>query len=391
MGGENGARAYGSREALRPSRPLRVVHLIKSLGLGGAETLLAQGLLAVDPARVTSAVGYFLPWKDAMVAPLRASGAEVVCFEAHATAELLTRMVEVARFLRTWGADVLHCHLPLAGVVGRAAGRVAGVPVLYTEHNVMERYHPWTRRMNVATWRLQRHAVAVSGEVADSIRRHAPASVPVTIVPNGVPVAAFAPTATSRTRVRRALDIPDDAPVVGTVAVLRSQKRLDRWLDAAAAIIRTVPGTHFVVVGDGPLRRSLEERARALGLLASVRFVGLQTDVASYYAAMDVYLMSSDFEGLPLALLEAMAAERPAVAPRVGGIPEAIVDGRTGILVQPGDVAGLATATAALLADAGRRRSMGRAARARVEQHHGIGRMMRELERLWLAVHAGTA
>jgi glycosyltransferase involved in cell wall biosynthesis len=370
----------------RSTRPLRIFHLIKSLGRGGAEMLLVEGIGAVDSPRVTFGVGYFLPWKDTLVAPLRARGAEVICFDVHREAALLLRVPAVARFIRRWHADVLHCHLPLAGVVGRLAGRLAHVPVVYTEHNVMERYHPWTRRLNLATWRLQDHAVAVSGEVADSIRRHAPASVPVTTIRNGVPVASFAPEPAAKARIRASVGIPEDAPVVGTVAVFRTQKRLDLWLDTAARVAGTMPAARFLLVGDGPLRVALEAKAVSLGLGDAVHFVGLQTDVRAYLAAMDVYLLSSDFEGLPLGLLEAMAAERPAVATMVGGIPEVVVDGETGSLVRPRDVEGLAAATTAMLADGERRRRMGRAARARAEQRYSIGEMNAELERLWSAV-----
>jgi glycosyltransferase involved in cell wall biosynthesis len=348
--------------------------------------LLVEGIGAVDSPRVTFGVGYFLPWKDALVAPLRARGADVVCFEAGGEAALMVRVLAVARFLRRWRPDVLHCHLPLAGVVGRLAGRLARVPVVYTEHNVMERYRPWTRRLNVATWRLQDHAVAVSGEVADSIRRHAPASVPVTTIPNGVPVAAFAPDPTARARTRATLGVPADAPVAGTVAVFRVQKRLDLWLEAAARIARALPAARFLLIGDGPLRAELEARAAALGLGDAVHFVGLQTDVRAYLAAMDVYLLSSDFEGLPLGLLEAMAAERPAVATMVGGVPEVVVDGRTGTLVRPRDVDGLADATTALLAEPELRRRMGLAARARADRHYSIDEMTAGLERLWFSV-----
>src|SRR5262249_37317289 len=111
--------------------PLRVFHLIKSLGRGGAETLLVRLLQVCDPARAAFGVGYFLSCNDALVSELRERGAEVVCFPATGSVGLFRRTFEVARFLRAWRADVLHCHLPLAGVVGRLAGRMARVPVVY--------------------------------------------------------------------------------------------------------------------------------------------------------------------------------------------------------------------------------------------------------------------
>ncbi|HEX2164341.1 MAG TPA: glycosyltransferase, partial [Thermoanaerobaculia bacterium] len=166
---------------------MHVLHLIKGLGLGGAENLLVEAARHAGP-EVRYSFAYFLPWKDALVAPLRAAGAEVTCFPAKGAAGLLARVPALARHLRRRRVDLLHAHLPLAGVAGRLAGRLAGVPVVYTEHNLMQRYHPLTRAANLATWRLQRQAVAVSAEVAASIAARAGAAVPVAVVANGVPV-----------------------------------------------------------------------------------------------------------------------------------------------------------------------------------------------------------
>lgn len=369
--------------------PLRVFHLIKSLGRGGAETLLLRLVKDCDPERATFGVGFFLPWNNALAPELREAGAEVVCFPAAGSAGLFARTFEVARHLRRWRADVLHCHLPLAGVVGRLAGRLAGVPVVYSEHNLMEQYHPLTRRLNQATWRLQRHAIAVSEGVASSIRRYAPATVALTTIPNGVPVGLFRADGVQRSHLRRSLGIDPMAPVVGTVAGFRPEKRLDLWLDAAVEIAARVPGAHFLLVGDGPLRPALQERASALGLKRSLHLVGSQKDVRGYLAAMDVYMISSDFEGLPVALLEAMATELPVVATRVGGIGEVVIDGETGVVVEPRDVRALVAATVRLLSDAPLRARMGSASRQRVKMSYAIDRMAAGLEAVWRAARAG--
>ncbi len=171
-----------------------------------------------------------------------------------------------------------------------------------------------------------------------------------------------------------------DTPVVGTVAVFRTQKRLDRWLEAAAAVRQSVPDVHFLLVGDGPVRPELERLAGSLGISDRVHFAGLTDDVPPYLAAMDIYLMSSEFEGLPLALLEAMAAGLPVAATAVGGIPEVIDSDAAGMLVEPGDVAGLAAATVRLLEDRAVAGSIGATGRELVEEKFGVERMARELE-----------
>ncbi|HSL84432.1 MAG TPA: glycosyltransferase, partial [Thermoanaerobaculia bacterium] len=272
---------------------LRVFHLIKGLGRGGAESLLLGCGGRHGEASVAYGAGYFLPWKDALVAPLREAGVEVVRFTARTAPGMLAQVPRIASFLRRWRAGVVHCHLPLAGVAGRLAGRLAGVPVVYTEHNLMERYHPWTRRANLWTWGLQARVVAVSAEVAASIERHGGSIVPVRVVRNGVPVDRLRRDAAAGLEVRRRLGIPEDAPVVGQVAVFRRQKRLDLWLETAREIRRRRPDARFLLVGDGPLRGKVESLARELGLGDAVCFAGLQDDVRPYLSAMDLLLVSS--------------------------------------------------------------------------------------------------
>ena len=365
----------------------KVCQLIKGLGRGGAEGLLPQ-VIRSGADGCEHAVGYFLPWKDALAGELAATGTPVRCFEARSPAGMLLRVPAVARWLRGEGADLLHCHLPLAGVVGRLAGGLARVPVVYTEHNLQERYHPWTRRANLATWRLQAAVVAVSGDVAASIRRHADPRVPVRVVLNGIePPPPPDPAAVARARA--ACGAADGAPVVGTVAVLRPQKRLDLWLEAAGAILAEVPEARFVVVGDGPLRGELEAKAAAGRTAGRVVFAGLQEDVVPWLAAMDLYLMSSEFEGLPLALLEAMSAGLPVVATRVGGIGEVVEDGTSGRLVGFGDPEALARAAVELLGDRERRQRVAERGRRRVAERFGVARMARELGEVYREVLAG--
>lgn len=373
----------------RAARRLRVLHLIKGLGRGGAERLLADGLRHADREHFEYAYGYFLPGKDQLVGELEALGAQVVRFDARTSAGVLLRVGEVRRFLRRWAADVVHCHLPVSGVAGRLAARALDVPVVYTEHNLIERYHPLTRRANLATWRRQARVVAVSEEVAASIRRHAGHAVPVEVVLNGVDVDHFRPDSALRSKTRADLGLPAVGPVIGQVAVFRTQKRLDLWLDAAARIRAAGHGTRFVLVGDGPERSRIERRAEALGLAEAVHFAGLQEDVRPYYAALDLYLVSSDYEGLPVALLEAMASGLPVVSTRVGGVPEAIRDDVEGRLVPVGDAAALANAALGLLDDPDESARLGAAARERAATRFSTVRMSRQLEAIYDEVARG--
>jgi L-malate glycosyltransferase len=371
--------------------PLRVLHLIKSLGRGGAEMLLPETLRFADRERFHYEYAYFLPWKDAMVPALSAAGAEVICMGARNNLQILLKSRQLARHLQRRRIDVLHCHLPVAGAAGRIAGRLAGVPVVYSEHNKQERYHVLTRRLNALTWRWQACAVAVSGDAAQSVRTHIRSDVPLRVVLNGVDVDRFSRAGADGGEVRRRFQVAHDAPVIGTVAVFRVQKRLHDWVEAARLVHALHPATRFFLVGDGPLREEVLAAVEQAGLRQVVHLPGLQEDVRPFLAAMDIYMMSSMFEGLPVALLEAMAMGCAPVSTRVGGIPELVTDGHNGILTEPGNPQALAEAAAALVAQPSRRRELAAAARSTVVEQFSMRRMAGELEDIYEAVARKTS
>jgi glycosyltransferase involved in cell wall biosynthesis len=164
--------------------------------------------------------------------------------------------------------------------------------------------------------------------------------------------------------VRRALDLPEDAPLVGAIGRLNTQKGHRYLLEAAPSIVSAHPRVHFLIAGDGDLLPSLREQARALGLGDRVRFAGHRTDVPDLLGAIDLLAIPSLYEGTPLALFEAMAAGKAIVSSAVDGCAEVIEDGRTGLLVPPQDPAALAHAISRLLADEPLRLELSAAARA---------------------------
>lgn len=349
--------------------------------------LLAEGLKHADRGRFSYSYGYFLPWKNAMVESLLQQGVSVQCFDVQHGALMLLSVRRVVRQIKNKRVDLIHAHLPLAGVVARIAGRLTGVPVIYTEHNVQERYQILTRVFNSMTWPLQSRAIAVSADVEQSIRRHMHTRVPVRTIRNGVDVQRFSRTDDVKRRaaeLRHSLRIAMHAPVVGTIAVFRLQKQLNHWLAVARKVQESVPAVRFLLVGDGPERASLEAQAR--GLRLQVHFAGLQVDTEACLAAMDVFLMTSKFEGLPLALLEAMAMSVAPVATSVGGIPEVVAAPVNGCLRSHADIDGLAADVMSLLNDSARCSAIGAAARATIVDHFSTARMQREIEQLYVEV-----
>ena len=378
--------------------------LIKGLGLGGAERLLVDSLPFLDRARFDYHVGYLLPWKRFLVPELERAGIPVHCLGGvtgpsdsaaspwQAVALLPKAFQRLLALQRREHFDVIQADLPIAGILARVAGRLSSVPVIYTEHNLQERYHSMTRWANAATYGWNRRVLAVSGEVAESIGRCGLRErTRVTTLLNGVPVEQVQAEAAQGQDVRRELDIPEHHLVVGTVAVLRAQKRLADWLQVAARVAAKRAPVTFLLVGGGPLENEIRAHVASLRLANVVRMPGFRADGRRLMSVMDVYLMTSEFEGLPIALLEAMTLGKPVVSTRVGGIPEAVTDGITGLLAPIGALDALTDSVIRLLDDGSMRARLGAAGAARVKSDYHVQRRVRAIESLYDEVIAEAA
>jgi glycosyltransferase involved in cell wall biosynthesis len=377
----------------------KVLVLIKGLGLGGAERLLVDSLPFLNRSQFDYHVGYLLPWKRLLVPELETAGIPVHCLggastcagEPSARAKLLEGITLLPRALPRLMAlqqrerfDVIQADLPLAGILARIAGRCLGVPIVYTEHNLQERYHSITQWANAATYKWNDRVLAVSGEVAASIERSGlQRRTRVITLPNGIPVEQVRAEAQDSSRARADLNIPPNDLVVGAVAVFRAQKRLDDWLRVAARIAAHRRNVTFLLVGGGPLEADVRARIDALGLKRCVRAPGFRHDGRRLMGAMDVFLMTSEFEGLPIALLEAMSLGKPVVSTRVGGIPEVLEDGVTGFFAPVGAIDELAGRVMRLLDDDVLRMRFGRAAAATIEAAYHVKRRVEAIEHLY--------
>jgi glycosyltransferase involved in cell wall biosynthesis len=366
---------------------IKVYHLIKGLGRGGAEMLLPETLRVHDEQRFAFRYAYFLPHKGQVAEDLREMGVTVDLVEGKNNLAILAQTRKVAQLARGWGADVIHCHLPIAGVVGRIVGKLTGLPVVYTEHNKQERYHVLTRQLNLRTLAWNRHVIACSDDVKDSINRHVDmAGTQVQSIQNGVNTNRFSREVCTRDRAQ--LPLPEEKIVIGTVCVFRTQKRLHHWLTLAQRLYTKNRNLHFVIVGDGPEEDRLREQIRAQGMEAAVSFPGRIQEVRPWLAAMDIYLMTSEFEGLPIAMLEAMSMELPVVATRAGGIGEVIDSGVNGFLEEVPDWERLEAPLQQLVDDPQLRQRLGTAARQRIISDFSVRRMVRELEEVYEQVTA---
>ena len=273
---------------------------------------------------------------------------------------------DLVSLARERGARVLHVHGYAAADFGRLAARAAGAKLVLHEHFA----DPGMPRYQALADRLLRHrtdgAIAVSRSTRDFLvkERFVPEER-VRLIWNGAPLDEFAPVSAERARhARQDLGIPADALVVGTIGRLNAQKGHRFLLDAAARVLPRVPAVRALIAGDGDLMGELRGQATALGIADRVVFAGHRTDVPDLLGALDVFCISSLYEGTPLALFEAMAAGKAIVSTSVDGCREVLEDGVTGVLVAPADALALADGLERVLGDAALREALGRQALA---------------------------
>ena len=359
---------------------IRVVQIITKLELGGAQQLCLELCRRLDRRRfeavlVSGAEGELVAEarrlpdvRFEVVGPLVREVSPVA--DAAALAALVRLLGRERRTAE--GPLVVHTHSSKAGALGRLAARLAGVRhVVHTIHGYA--FHAWqpkvVRRLYQTIERVASRFADALVAVAEENRRTGIAlglfpPERCEVIAGGIDVAAFRRPPEARERARAALGLPADSGVVGMVACLKPQKAPEDFVAMAARVRAAVPGTRFLIAGDGERRAAVEAAARAAGLDGDLRLLGWRRDVPDILAALDVLVLTSRWEGLPLVFPQAMAAGRPVVATNVNGAPEAVREGVTGYLVPPGDVEALADRVIDLLRNPDRRRAMGEAARS---------------------------
>lgn len=344
----------------------RILHLIKGLGWGGAEQLLVSGAPYLDRGNFDYEVAYLLPDHNTLVEKLEGAGLPVHCLYGARGAGWIGRL---RRLIRERNIDLVHDHSPYVAI-----GTRLGLPrrsrprLVYTEHNVWDAYHRATYLGNMLTYPRGDYVFAVSKHVNASIRYPRPLrflSMPrIETLYHGVDPAAMGRWGSSA-GIRQELDLPEDAPLVCTVANFRPSKGHSVLLEAATRVRQAIPEVRFVLVGLGPLESQIRRQTRELGLDGTVVFAGAREDAPRVAGACDLFALPSVYEGLAIALIEAMALGRPAVVTRAGGLTEVLEHGKHGLVVNPGDPDALAAAIVTLLQDPHLRLELGEAARRR--------------------------
>jgi glycosyltransferase involved in cell wall biosynthesis len=375
---------------------LHVAYLTAGLRDRGYDTTLVAGTLA----RGEDSMGFVADELGIDVVKIEELGREISPFRD------LLATVRLARVIRRERPQILHTHTAKAGAVGRLAALLAGPArppvIVHTFHGHVLRgyFGPVRTRFFLALERwLAAHTtalIAVGPQVRDDLVALGVAPPErFVVVRLGIELEErVRPQDDGRAETRRYLGVPADRFVVGWVGRMTAVKRTDDVLEAFRLLREQGIDACLCLVGDGPDRERLERRASELGVMRDTLFLGYQEDVAPYYAAFDALVLPSANEGTPVSVIEALAAETPVVATRVGGVPDVVREGEEGFLVDAGDTDELADRLVRLSRDPGLRRRLGESGRGRVLKRYAVERLLEDVDRLYRellrATHAGT-
>jgi glycosyltransferase involved in cell wall biosynthesis len=346
-------------------RPLNVVRIISFLPVGGVENTLLMTLPKFDRARFNVSVCCTYR-KGPIAEKLEEQGIPVhLCKVASRLNPI--HIWRLSRFLKSLKADIVHTHMYSSNISGVLAARLAGVPVIISHIHATHEWKSWNRIfMERIVNRFRDGVITVSQNVKDIFlqKTRLKCADKVRALHN---MARFSDQAAGDGRiVREEFGIPTDAPVVGMVARLVPVKGVDIFIQAAAQILEGCPPARFIIVGDGKERKKLEALAAKLNLTGKLFFAGERREIENFYAAFNVFALSSRNEGFGNVLLEAMHFDLPVVAAATGGVPEVVLDGKTGLLVPPESPEPLADAVLSLLEQPELARRLVEAARNRL-------------------------
>ena len=368
-------------------RKIRIAQVITGLVLGGGGQVMLTIARNLDRTRFEMDI-YCVIGGGELVPEFERMGYRVRIIPAYAGETLLryrpAQVLQLARELREGNYDLVHTHLFQADVIGRIAARLAGVPrMIKSLHNM----GAWKKRHHLLVDRClsgrTERILCCSDELRDSaIRQEKLDPRRVVTIYHGVDVARFSPNI-DRAAYCRELGLDPARRIIGTIGRPIPEKGQQHLVDAVPAILAAHPDTQFLVVGEGPLRKSLEQRAADRGIADRIRFVGARADIPEMLALMDVFVFPSLREGLGIAVLEAMAAGVPIVAANIRPLSEIVAHERTGLLVEAASSAALSAGVNRLLADRQLWTRLRTAAGEAVNEQFTETRMVRETEAVY--------
>jgi len=364
-------------------KKINIVHVVPDIGIGGLSKVVVDISRNIDKKKYNVSVYAIRKCAEEFTNDLINDGINVAHVLKLNQKQGYTAFLNIANYLRRVKADIIHTHNTAAFIDGTIGAIIARVPVrIHTDH---ARLYPDKRRYLIAEKILSKHVetiVAVSEHTKqDLIKYQGIEENKISVIPNGIDLGETKNIDPDEKK--RELGINNASPIIGLGVRLEEQKGLKYLIRAMPGILKYVPGTVCLIAGEGSKRKALEEEVYKLGISDSVKFIGVRRDMMEIVQIMDVYVLPSIWEGLPLVILEAMAMKRPIVATAVGGTPTAIKDGVTGILVESENESALSTAIIAILKDKRKAKQLGENAYKYFNQRFTVTKMLEGYERLY--------
>lgn len=376
---------------LKEMRKLKILHVAAtSTGGVGLNIILLSRYLKKDQFDISVAMAMGSPLDEEFIK----EGVTIHPLHMSRKPHRLINLFGLYQLWRLIGAekfDIVHTHTSVGGFLGRIAARARGVPVVLWSIHGWAFHYPMGSISRIFWRTIERfldfftdHYVAVSRNMMEvGIQGSITTPEKVSVIYHGIEVDAY-DTPVNQNNLRKELGIGENIPLVGNIGRMEPQKAVDDFLKAAKFVKGTIQKVKFLIVGDGPLKHAMEKLSIELGIQDDVLFVGWKKNIKDYASIMDVVCMPSLWEALPFLLLEVMALRKPVVATRVGGIPEVVEDGKTGILVPPSKPEIMARAIIDIIANKRTAEEMGKAARQRVQHLFSVEKMIMHYERLYL-------
>jgi glycosyltransferase involved in cell wall biosynthesis len=372
---------------------IKVAHVVTRLDFGGAQQNTLATVRGLDPARfdvlLVCGEGGFFDGEVRADKNVRAIFLDSLIREVSPLRDLLAAL-ELWKTFQNERPQVVHTHSSKAGILGRLAAALAGVPIIvHTYHGFgfHDRQSPIVKSVYVLLERFcslfTTRLIYVSRSNAEYAERHGlGAAKDAIVIRSGVKLSSF-PAQVDAAKLKMSAGIGMHKQVVVSIGNLKPQKNAADFVAAAAKVSAKFPEARFVFIGDGPQRRALEAKAFSLGLDGIMMFLGWRRDGAQWLAASDVFALTSLWEGLPRALVEALRSGLPAVCYATDGVVDVLRDGENGFLVPPGDIDGFADRLASLLLDADLRHRLAAAAASSIGPEFDIDAMVRAQESLY--------
>ena len=368
----------------------RVLHVLANLGAGGAERMAVHIVLGLNRHRFEPAVVAYSGRYGSDLEQKLDQGGIQTWFLGKGPGFGWRTYPRLHRVFKEFRPDIVHTHVHVMRYAFPALIHFKPRLMVHTVNNMAEcEIEPRARWLQRLAYRRGVVPIAVAREVAASLERLYGIGG-CRVVWNCVPTELYASPQTPRSTWRAKQGFSEDDLLITCVARFAPQKNHSLLLNAFAKGPASNPKAHLVLAGEGVLRARLQRQVNELGLTSRVHFLGLRRDIPDVLGASDIFALSSDYEGNPLSVIEAMAAGLPVVSTAAGGVPELLQNGRQGFIVQPGDAKGLSQGISTLLNDGNLRREMGAAASLRAKEKFDVSAMVRAYEELYTELSAST-